>query len=149
MDSQNARQTAHPHPLKPQTRKFMSIRLTEINEGQVLKVQITGKLHKEDYQQFVPLTEDLIKRHGKLRLLVTLDDFHGWDAGALWEDVKFDLKHFNDIEQLAIVGQSKWEERMATFCKPFTTAKIRFFQETQMEAAAAWLIDHPDTPTNG
>ena len=33
---------------------------------------------------------------------------HGWDAGALWEDIKFDIKHFADIERLAMVGEKKW-----------------------------------------
>ena len=35
--------------------------------------------------------------------------FQGWDAGAAWEDLKFDLKHFGDIERLAMVGDKKWQ----------------------------------------
>jgi hypothetical protein len=30
---------------------------------------------------------------------------------------------------------------MATFCKPFTTAKIKYFDHTQLEAARAWLAE--------
>ncbi len=37
------------------------------------------------------------------------------------------MKHFRDIDRLAIVGETKWEQGMATFCRPFTTAKIRYF----------------------
>ena len=51
--------------------------------------------------------------------------FHGWEAGALWDDIKFDLKHFAHIERLAMVGERKWQHGMATFCQPFTTATIR------------------------
>jgi sigma-B regulation protein RsbU (phosphoserine phosphatase) len=25
--------------------------------------------------------------------------FHGWNAGALWEDTKFAVKHFGDLDQ--------------------------------------------------
>lgn len=56
-------------------------------------------------------------------------EFHGWSMGALWEDIKFDLHHFADIERLALIGDKKWEVGMAVFCKPFTTAKIRYFEE--------------------
>jgi hypothetical protein len=93
--------------------------------GKVLVVRLSGKLTKEDYQRFVPEVERLVRQHGKIRMLVQMHDFHGWTAGALWEDIKFDLKHFAHIERLALVGDRKWEAAMAVFCKPFTTATIR------------------------
>ncbi len=33
------------------------------------------------------MTERLIGEHGKIRILLEMHDFHGWEAGALWEDV--------------------------------------------------------------
>ena len=117
----------------------MAVEITELVAGKVVEVKISGKLHKEDYEHFVPLFEKLIAQHGKLRLLVEMHGFHGWDAGALWQDIKFDLKHFKDIERLALVGESKWEKGMATFCKPFTSATIRYFDVAQAAAAKAWV----------
>jgi hypothetical protein len=107
--------------------------------SKVLWVQASGKFSAEDYQHFVPEVERLISKLGKIRILVEMHDFHGWDAGALWEDIKFDFKHFSDIERLAIVGDKKWEEWMAKFCKPFTTAAIRYFDVAQTEEAQAWI----------
>lgn len=104
----------------------------------MIEVALTGKLTKEAYDEFVPLTEQRIKQYGKIRMLVILHDFHGWDAGALWEDIKFDVKHFNDIERLAIVGETKWEKGMAVFCRPFTTAKIKYFDHSEIDAARQW-----------
>ena len=117
----------------------MPVELHEENEGKVLCVQASGKLHKEDYEKFLPEVERLIQQHGKICILLELRDFHGWTAGALWQDIKFDFKHFNHIEQLAIVGESKWQHGMAVFCKPFTTASIRYFEHDQLEAAQAWI----------
>jgi len=107
--------------------------------GNVLEVQLSGKLTKEAYEELVPVVEEQIKENGKLRILVQLDDFHGWTAGALWEDTKFDLKHWKDIERLAIVGESKWQHGMATFCKPFTSAKIKYFEKSQLDEAREWI----------
>ena len=116
-----------------------SLQLEEKQGGKILEAQIQGKLTKEDYEVFVPEIERLIRLHGKLRILLYMHDFEGWSAGALWEDIKFDAHHFSDIERLALVGESKWQEGMAVFCKPFTTAKVRYFDHAQLPAARQWI----------
>ncbi len=115
------------------------VALKETNGGKVLEVQLTGKLTTEAYEQFAPVVERLVKEHGKIRMLVEMHDFHGWTAGGLWEDIKFDAKHFRDIERVAMVGETKWQRGMALFCKPFTSAKIRYFERSQLAEANAWL----------
>ena len=125
----------------------MTVQINEQFGGKIVEVKLSGKLHKEDYQHFVPTMERLIGQHGKVRVLVELHDFHGWDAGALWEDFKFDLKHFKDIERLAIVGDSKWEKGMATFCKPFTTAEVRYFDVKDIAQARQWIEGGVTTPS--
>lgn len=117
----------------------MSFEITEIAEGKVIEVALTGKLTREAYEEFVPLTEQRIRQFGRIRMLVILHDFHGWNAGAIWEDIKFDVKHFNDIERLAIVGESKWEKGMTVFCRPFTTARIKYFDHSEIDAARQWI----------
>jgi hypothetical protein len=100
----------------------MPIQLDEQNGGKTLVVHVSGKLAKADYEHFVPEFERLVRQHGKLRVLFDMTGFHGWEAGALWDDIKFDVKHFADIERLAMIGEKKWQHGMATFCKPFTKA---------------------------
>jgi len=117
----------------------MAIQLNEKNAGKVLDVQVSGKLGHEDYAHFVPEFDRLVKEHGKIRVLFEMVDFHGWTAGALWDDIKFDLRHFSDIERLAMVGDKKWEKGMSVFCRPFTSATIRYFDRSAMDEARAWL----------
>jgi hypothetical protein len=117
----------------------MAIEVNETEGGEVLEVRASGKLSKEDYGHFVPVVERLIKQNGKIRVLFEMHDFHGWEAGALWEDIKFDVKHFGDIQRLAMVGDKKWEQGMAAFCKPFTTAKVQYFDVKDVDKARTWL----------
>jgi hypothetical protein len=117
----------------------MAIKLNETNGGKVLEVQVTGKLTHEDYQHFVPEFEGLLKEHGKIRVLFEMVNFHGWEGAAMWDDIKFDVKHFSDIDRLVLVGDKKWEKGMSVFCRPFTTAKIRYFDHTAIAEARAWV----------
>ncbi len=107
--------------------------------GNVLTVKVSDKLTREDYECFVPQTEQMIAEHGKIRVLFEMHDFHGWKLGALWEDMKFDLHHFSHIERLAFVGEKSWEKWMSVFCRPFTSAEIRYFDRAEAEEARNWI----------
>ena len=117
----------------------MPIQINEENGGEVLAVHVSGKLVKSDYEHFVPEFERLVREHGKLCVLFDLTGLHGWTPGAMWEDTKFALHHFHDIERLAVVGEKKWQEGMATFCKPFTKATVKYFDHADAVDARKWL----------
>ena len=102
-------------------------------------MHVTGEVSAEDYHCFVPAFERLVQQHGKLRVLFVMRDFHGWEAGGLWQDIKFDAKHFAHVERIAMIGDRAWQKGLARFCKPFTTAKIRYFTPDQTGAAREWL----------
>jgi SpoIIAA-like len=105
----------------------------------VLGFKLSGKLHDEDYKKFVPLIDAAVAKAGKVRMLALFEDFHGWDLHALWDDIKFATTHCLAIERIALVGDKKWEEWMAKVCKPFTMAKIRYFNAAELNAAWEWL----------
>lgn len=117
----------------------MPVAYQHMTDGGYIEVRLSGKLTASDYESFVPETEQLITEYGRLRILVLLEDFHGWTGSGLWEDIKFDVKHFRDIDRVAIVGERRWHELMAQFCRPFTTAKIRYFEHRELAEARAWL----------
>jgi hypothetical protein len=105
----------------------------------VLGFKLSGKLHDEDYKTFVPLIDAGVAQQGKVRLLAQFHDFHGWDLHALWDDIKFSTTHCTKIERIALVGDKKWEQWMAKVCKPFTMAKIKYFDVADMDAAWKWI----------
>lgn len=117
----------------------MPVTMHEQAGGKLVVVRLSGTLTKQDYEHWLPEVERLIGLQGKIRVLVQMHDFHGWTMGAVWEDIKFDWKHFGHIERLALVGERKWEAGMAAFCKPFTTAKIRYFDQAHFDEAVSWI----------
>ena len=119
----------------------MAIQINEEDGGRICLVHVSGELVSADYEQLIPEFERLVKQHGKLRVMFDMRDFHGWDAGALWQEVKFDIKHFKDIERCAAVGDQHWQKWLTEFCAPFTQATIRYFDGADAAAARKWLGD--------
>ena len=117
----------------------MAFTLTENPSGKVLEVRVTDKLTHAEYQQFESRFESLLKQHGKINVLFEMVNFHGWDFAVMWDDIKFDVKHFSDIQRIAMVGDKKWEKTMSLFAQPITTAKIRFFDVTAINEARVWV----------
>lgn len=122
----------------------MAISVQNSEGSNLLRVALTGKLTVDDYANLVPEVDHAIAKHGKLRMLVDMHDFHGWTAGAIWEDTKFSFRHFSDIERLALVGEKSWEHGMAVFCKPFTGARVRYFNRSKAAEAEAWINETPE-----
>ncbi len=120
----------------------MPMRLNEENGGKVLVVHVSGKLVKADYEQLVPEFERLIRQHERIRVLFDMTDFHGWEASAAWEDFKLGVGHYADIERIALVGDKKWQQAMATICKPFTKATVRYFDHLDVATARYWLAEN-------
>jgi hypothetical protein len=119
----------------------MPIKINEVSGERFLVVHAWGKLVKADYQRFLPQFAELSQRPGKLRVLFDMIGFEGWDAGALYDELKFDLKHANDFERVATVGDKEWERVMALLIKPFTKAQTRYFDAAQYAAAREWLSE--------
>jgi hypothetical protein len=106
----------------------------------VLGFKLSGKLHDSDYKTFVPAIDEAAKS-GKVRLLAYFHDFQGWDMHALWDDIKFATTHCTSFNRIALVGEKSWEKWMSAVCKPFTMAKIQYFDAADIDKAWAWLAE--------
>jgi hypothetical protein len=65
----------------------MPIQLMNKTAGRFSSFTSAESWRQADYEHFVPEFERLVRQHGKLRVLFDMTGFHGWDAGALWEDM--------------------------------------------------------------
>lgn len=123
----------------------MPIQLKEEDDGRIIVFHVSGVLTKEEYDRILPQVKPLLRqqrKHGTLRVLFEMTDFHGWEPAALWEELKFDRAQFSDlssIDRCAMVGDQKWQSNMATLSKPFTSATIRYFDHTDLAVARKWL----------
>ena len=110
------------------------------SSGTVFAMKISGKLLHQDYEQFVPRLEKLIEEHGSIRCFIEMTEFHGIELRALWDEIKFDVRHAHQIARCAVVGDRAWEAWMTKLSRPiFSRAEIRFYDIAERDKAWVWI----------
>jgi stage II sporulation SpoAA-like protein len=106
------------------------------------RLSISGVLSKADLDrsQDVLLAAMEHAALGKIRLLVVLGDFQGWDARSNWSDLSFYVRHGDRIERIAIVGDGRWRDHVLMFAAAdLRRAPVKFFDTTSLDDARKWL----------
>ncbi|TVR63017.1 MAG: STAS/SEC14 domain-containing protein [Candidatus Competibacteraceae bacterium] len=105
-------------------------------------ITLSGLLTWAEFQNFLVQAEtEKVFATGKIKFLLLLDEFTGWEPGEEWGDVSFFFKHDPDIEKIAVVGESCWRDDMQMFLfADYRQAEVKFFAETDLETARVWLM---------
>jgi hypothetical protein len=105
----------------------------------VIGLRLSGKLHDEDYKSFVPVLDAAVAAEGKVRLFAKFEDFHGFDLHAAWDDFRAYIRHHRSFDRIAMVGDYKWLKWTVTLFRPFTKAKVRYFDASEVDVAWNWI----------
>jgi hypothetical protein len=82
---------------------------------------MSGEVSAEDYDTLLPKLDEAIAAHGKINLLVVLEDMEGFDGiEAAKDDFHFGTHQYRQVEKAAFVSDKKWLERMVKLMDPFT-----------------------------
>lgn len=103
-------------------------------------LRIGGEITREEYRQITRQIEDALEEHGApICLLIEVRDLEGIDAGALWEDIRFSVRHWHDIEALALVGATDKLGRLAHIGGAVSPTEVRQFEADQVHEAWEWI----------
>jgi len=108
--------------------------------GNIREIRISGTLKKAELDSVQAAAREEITKTGKIRILVILENFLGWEQGADWGDMAFFYEHGDDVERIAIVGDPKWKQKALMFAgEGLRSAPVRFFPASELEQARKWL----------
>ncbi len=103
--------------------------------------RVGGKVSAEDYEVLLPKLDAAIRAHGKINLLVLMEDFEGW-AGldSAKADFRLGTRQYRRVQRAAFVGQGEWQKRLVKIMDPLTRhTEERFFETDQLEEAWRWV----------
>ena len=119
----------------------MTHEILHSNDDGIVHARLSGAMTHADQQALEALAKRLIDAGGKVRLLVTLEGFEGWQKDSAWgDDLGFQLDYGNEIVRIAVVGDQRWKEQALMFVgKGFRDTEIEFFRPDSLAAAKAWI----------
>ena len=115
------------------------IEYREEPRSNLIEIRVEGKVTRAEFDEVAANLERAIARHGSVRLLEDIRDFSGIAASAFWDDVKFSLRHMNDVSRAAIVSEERWVDWHVRIVRPVVKAEIRTFTHAEADAARDWL----------
>lgn len=107
----------------------------------VVAIRAIGIITGEDYREvLVPLVEDKLKEHDKLKLLFVMgDDYTTFSGDAAWEDTKFDLRHLRDFSRIAVVTDVDWVTKTMKLFAPVMPYALKVFPMAALDEAKSWI----------
>ncbi|HEY2432226.1 MAG TPA: STAS/SEC14 domain-containing protein [Vicinamibacterales bacterium] len=107
----------------------------------VYRADISGRLTEDGLKALQRAAAQEIRRGGRLRLLIVLKEFEGWDNGA-GRDLGFYIRHGSDIERIAIVGDERWQSEALMFAGAgLRKAPVVYFRSRDALQAASWVAE--------
>jgi hypothetical protein len=109
----------------------------------VLGFAYSGYVTKADYDAvLVPVVLKALETQKTLRIYCEVKpDFSGFDAGAVWEDLKLGIGHLTAWERVAVVTEIKWIEQATRFFKVLSPCPMRTFPPSETVRARAWIAE--------
>ncbi len=108
-----------------------------------LKVVMPAKLTAEDVAQLAQQLDGLIAQKGRIKLLVDLSNFGGWEnmeaLGAHMDQLRYIQQRIGHIDRIAVVTGHPWQQQLFSQIGNVMHTTAMTFDKSQEAAAAAWL----------
>jgi hypothetical protein len=118
-----------------------SIRVDDLGEG-TLEVKLLGQLETSAYDGVSDTLDDFIARHGRIKLLLDLSEFDGWQGlGALGEHLSLLRDHHHAPSRVAVVGDAAWQRLAERVASRFIDAEVQYFDAPDRGHAESWIAE--------
>ncbi len=109
-------------------------------EGNLRVLRITGQLRKSELDAALTTEARQWGLETRVRVLVMVEDFEGWERGPDWGDMTFFETHGDQVDKMAIVADPQLETDLLMFTGAgFRRTAVKFFPANQLTQAREWL----------
>ncbi len=117
----------------------ISIGISHVGDDFFLKFKVKGKLNHSDYAKMLPMVENALVgiKEPKIKVLIDAREFEGLELRAVWDDLKFGLRHNKEFTKLAFVGDKSWEAYGIKISNWFMSGDMKYFED--IDSAILWL----------
>lgn len=108
------------------------------SQDPVVGYEVRGELDEADLEAILSDLERVIDEYGEARLLVVLPEIPQPSLDALEEDLGFWMRHADELERYAVVGDGRLLEWTAKLGDAAVDTDLRHFEESDLDDAWNW-----------
>lgn len=113
-----------------------------LKNDSVVLIRLQAMLSDREQAELSQLLEGKIKKYGKIRLFLVLEDYPMIDsAESLYEDMNFIKLHADGIERMAVVGERAWQETWIALFGLFSGVETAYFEPPERKKATKWISE--------
>jgi len=114
--------------------------LIPFDDDRVVGARISGKITRPEFDAVAAALETALAKHDKVRFYAEMETFGGVAMDALFQDLKFGLRHWQQFEREAVVTDQDWMRRLALLAdKLLPSIDVKVFARDDMDSARAWI----------
>ncbi len=121
----------------------------DLPDPNLVGIKLSDTLTEDDYEAFVSVLEDQFEASITTRVLIVMEDVDDWTPEEQWEELAFDIRHLNDVDKVAIVGDDLWETWLEKVEILFPMSTIQTYDAADQEEALDWIRGDMDVPGVG
>jgi hypothetical protein len=112
------------------------------SKGNTVGYKIRGKIDKKLESTWLKELDVIIKKHGKLNVLIWFDSKASWDFEAGMEDMSWGFHNIKNIHKMALVSSKdfwKWFTALGLPIAKLFGMDSKYFEEPDIDDAWKWL----------
>jgi hypothetical protein len=125
------------------------IRILNNLPQQVVGIELSGEVTKDEYDRVYPEVEKLVKRQDEINYLVVVNtEIKNLTLGVWWDDFKLAMKHVTKWNKVAIVSDENFVRNATDMLGFEYPGDSRSFSLAQMNSAIAWVSENITSDTH-
>lgn len=114
------------------------VNFTPHYDESIIEVKIDGKVTKQDIEKLETHYKETKTVDEKVSLLLEVQSIN-YSMDGLLEDMKFDMKHWNDFDKIAVVSDKKSIELGSKLPNMLPNLEVEHFSLSEKNQAMNWL----------
>lgn len=123
--------------------------LLDLPDSNIIGFHLSDTLTEGDYEAFSTELRHQLEAHMTTRVVFDIEDIDGWEPEERWEDFALDVRHAQDLDKVAVVGDDVWEPLMDKIELLFPASQIQTYDPGDREEALDWIRGDMEVPGIG
>mgnify|MGYP000583383403 CR=1 FL=1 len=113
--------------------------ITTLENTNIIHTRIAQKISAEDYEQMIPIINQMVDKYGSVRWIYELIDEPGIEPEAIWKDAKTSFSNLTNFDKVALIASRDWLKKVTNIGDAITPFDMKYFESHQRQKAIDWI----------